>query len=426
MTIPSGTKKLAIRFIKTQQPPNICFVLYGYGTTPAIQMKYTSALSLIFSLLSCSAEISHEAHRQVQRASELRGAGRGIVVCDFHGYWGIIRKHFPDVTTVFDVGANKGLVSAQILSLWRPDLWVKPEILVTHLRSYFTEHNIINNTNPCGPCSCPPFVELDSGPYQPRSLGTPLKVHSIEPSKNLAAVSRSTAAKLFANATHLWTWHLVAMSDSPGELYFDTRWGEGSMLVQGVALGTMEETEANKTWHKNTRYGNGELRKVAVSTVDLFAARHNVKSIDILKIDAEGVDLKVLVGSKEFLAGHKIKLVVWEMPVGPFPVTFLTEAGRERLVVSYEDLIGYFNVTAGMDCFMPLQGGVVLDMQFWHSRFNGGEKSRLDRGNMVCVSRQHLPELISEFNRRSLARATDEDLVSILPPRLLSKLTTMR
>mmetsp|Transcript_59322 Transcript_59322/g.111965 ORF Transcript_59322/g.111965 Transcript_59322/m.111965 type:complete len:404 (-) Transcript_59322:45-1256(-) len=353
--------------------------------------------------------------RQVIRAEKL-GIGKRIggQICHFHRYWGLIRMHFPDVATVVDVGANKGLVSSHIISLWRPDLRVLPEKLVPHFKAYFAEHNI--STNPCGPCTCPPVKEHVAGPYPERSPGVGFEVHSLEPSRNLAGLSRRLAIEHFVNASALWTWHPVALSDAPGHVMFDTKWGEGSKLLLDGKHSSLNETAASKVW--NTLHhtpGTPEYVRVAVSTVDRFAARHHLDSIDILKIDAEGVDLKVLVGAGLLFEARKVKLVVWEMPVGPFPVSFPSASGVAHQVGSYRELVAFLSAVAGMECYMPLEFGVVLSLRYWHADLQGRGHGRLDRGNMLCVSRQHLPALIVALDRRSLALLSEENLHVLAP-----------
>lgn len=51
---------------------------------------------------------------------------------------------------------------------------------------------------------------------------------------------------------------------------------------------------------------------VTLSTIDFFCSRKNVSHIDLLKIDTEGHELKVLQGAKKLLQGNKISYIQFE------------------------------------------------------------------------------------------------------------------
>ncbi len=57
--------------------------------------------------------------------------------------------------------------------------------------------------------------------------------------------------------------------------------------------------------------------KVAVTTVDLFMDDHNVRQIDLLKIDTEGFDLEVLKGAQEALREGRVQFVQVEVGFHP-------------------------------------------------------------------------------------------------------------
>ena len=55
-----------------------------------------------------------------------------------------------------------------------------------------------------------------------------------------------------------------------------------------------------------------EIKSAAVQTGDSFCSEHNIDSIDLLKIDVEGAEHKVLSGFSEMLQGKKIKVIQFE------------------------------------------------------------------------------------------------------------------
>jgi FkbM family methyltransferase len=52
---------------------------------------------------------------------------------------------------------------------------------------------------------------------------------------------------------------------------------------------------------------------VAISTVDEYAGKHSVNSIDVLKLDTQGFDLEVLKGATRMLLARRIKLIHIEL-----------------------------------------------------------------------------------------------------------------
>lgn len=56
---------------------------------------------------------------------------------------------------------------------------------------------------------------------------------------------------------------------------------------------------------------------VAMTTVDVFCERNGIETIDYLKIDTEGHDLKVLAGAKKMLFEQRIGFVIAECSMNP-------------------------------------------------------------------------------------------------------------
>ena len=95
-----------------------------------------------------------------------------------------------------------------------------------------------------------------------------------------------------------------------------------------LALGDKEETiwvsqnqenqsDTNSLTHSND--SKNELNKISiqVNTLDKFIEEHTIESIDLLKIDTEGFDLKVLKGSEKSLTKGLIKLIYVECGLDP-------------------------------------------------------------------------------------------------------------
>jgi hypothetical protein len=55
------------------------------------------------------------------------------------------------------------------------------------------------------------------------------------------------------------------------------------------------------------------LERIEVSTVDEFCDRHRIDGIDVLKIDAQGCDLDVLLGAERMISAKRVPFVFVEV-----------------------------------------------------------------------------------------------------------------
>ncbi len=62
---------------------------------------------------------------------------------------------------------------------------------------------------------------------------------------------------------------------------------------------------------------SGKSISIQVTTVDEFMEKESIKTIDVLKIDTEGFDLKVLMGSRKALEKGLVKLIYVECGLDP-------------------------------------------------------------------------------------------------------------
>lgn len=146
-----------------------------------------------------------------------------------------MRKHIPDVRVLVDVGANKGLVSAELLWLWAPELNINTGTYVPQIQQYFDEKQATNKAdgtraNPGGPCGSGSPKAISRGPFPPRTVGTPLTLHSFEPSLYLHKMGLELVKKVVPlERQGLWRWHGVAMSNDEtaagGTVTFESKWG---------------------------------------------------------------------------------------------------------------------------------------------------------------------------------------------------------
>jgi len=130
-----------------------------------------------------------------------------------------------------------------------------------------------------------------------------IAIHLFEPS----LFNKDVLQKKF-NATnfqkHTFFVNQLALSDENGSsfLYTDS---EGSDLASLINLNTSVR-----------KFDDSKKERVQTITLDEYCKSHNVNSIDLLKIDVEGAEYKVLKGAHELLEKNQIKNIQFEFGTG--------------------------------------------------------------------------------------------------------------
>ena len=98
--------------------------------------------------------------------------------------------------------------------------------------------------------------------------------------------------------------HNIALSNEPGIAEFHlSNWIDASSLLKPKATGsTFDVYQASK-----------RSIKVSVDTIDNICARERLSHIDLLKMDAQGAELKILSGATKMLEGGAIDLIFTEV-----------------------------------------------------------------------------------------------------------------
>jgi FkbM family methyltransferase len=186
----------------------------------------------------------------------------------------------------------------------------------------FLKENIGHLTNP---------VIFDVGAnigefsYQCLHINSSTIIYAFEPQVELA---KELQAKLPISSSIF----SVALSDSVGKMEFSRR------------------TLGDRKAHMREDH---ELLDLVVkkSTVDAFVTENSIKHIDLLKIDTEGHDFKVLLGAKNSLQTGKIGIVIFEiMP------RLLVDGTSPKMIEDFLRSYGYnkfFRITPHLG-LMPL------------------------------------------------------------------------
>ena len=131
-------------------------------------------------------------------------------------------------------------------------------------------------------------------------------IHAFEPfdeSFSLLKNRFQKTDKIFLNNTAIGDRSL-----SNTKMYITQNKGSSSLLQPAK--------DANEHWEGNPLLTQKEI-KVKTITIDSYCKKYNVESIDILKIDVQGNELKVLQGAKRMLKEKRVKLIFTEISIAP-------------------------------------------------------------------------------------------------------------
>ena len=97
-------------------------------------------------------------------------------------------------------------------------------------------------------------------------------------------------------------------SSSNANMYITQNKGSSSLL--------QPTKDANEFWEGNPLSTQKEV-KVETITIDSYCQKHNIQTIDILKIDVQGSELKVLQGAALMIQERRVKLIFTEISIAP-------------------------------------------------------------------------------------------------------------
>jgi len=98
--------------------------------------------------------------------------------------------------------------------------------------------------------------------------------------------------------------------------HFQLALGDKAEIVS-IAENEANQSDTNTLLKQNVSEKSSNQVSIQINTLDKFLEEHSIESIDLLKIDTEGFDLKVLKGSEHSLQKGFIKLVYVECGLDP-------------------------------------------------------------------------------------------------------------
>lgn len=145
---------------------------------------------------------------------------------------------------------------------------------------------------------------------------------------------------------HIHMEHL-ALGDRTGEatLYENTQSVTNSLLPNAP--------EAHASQPNSYARPTGEST-VAISTIDHFCVERAISHIDLLKVDSQGYDLRILTGASRLLGDHRVDFIVTEMLFAPL------YSGQANFHEIYHFLTGLSYRLVGLYAVQRSPAGVIL------------------------------------------------------------------
>jgi hypothetical protein len=297
-------------------------------------------------------------------------------ICSEVEWYKLLHLSIPDVSNFVDVGSNKGYLSSLFLSLWGGgNLGVTPISIYETARSRKTW---VASRNPGGYCRDGfnygiPFT-CGSAQRDPVTGSCKLdrsaevEIASIEGSSYLVGAMNTMIGSAYAHprvrSGDVWKYYHYGGSDQKGVAYFTKQSADKNAGFEGGHLSSSP---------------SDTMEAVNMTDVDSFLKDHNKfrksgRGLEVLKIDAEGHDNKVIVGASEAIV-ESVKFFSFEGGKG---IT-LSKAMLEQF-----DSLSYSCYSTSRAGLFKWSGGCMLD------KYMGNDKAS-DKGNVFCVNRKRAP-----------------------------------
>lgn len=313
------------------------------------------------------AELVHKGyHCTPLQASQQEAVSKFISmdICSEVEWYKLAHAAWPTASRFLDVGANKGYLGSLFLTLWGgAGLGLQPSDLFSLATKLGTWKD---SRNPAGYCRdgyahgtamyCPSTEERknERDPVDGRctAVDPSIRIISVDGSGYLTRVNnRLVRQELPADAAgvntplrqgEMWKYVNFAMSDVEGKVRFTKQDAEHNAGFEGGSIKQLTQTD-------NTE-------EVNMTSVDLLMSHTGWATVDLLKIDTEGNDNKVLLGAK-----HAIE---------NFLGIFTFEGGKgitlsEEMLQEY-DALGYSCYSTSRAGLFKWSGGCMKEVGSWH------------------------------------------------------------
>lgn len=302
-------------------------------------------------------------------------------ICSEVEWYKLAHFTYPNAKTMFDVGGNKGYLGSLFLSLWGGGgHGVSPAAL---LQKTAREGTWEGSRNPAGYCKdgfnhgVPYYCPSDKRQSNAQCVeNRDITVTSFDGSGYISK-TLNNLIKTFEGASQevrngsAWKYLHHAVSDTEGTAYF---WAGPKIKEANAGF------EGGKL-----RGGQGsDTEEVQMITIDSYMQRTGLTSVDIIKIDAEGNDNKVIRGARKAIDG------------GAALFTFEGGSGVSFTKDDIDDLD-----SRGFSCYSTSRAGLFRWSGGCMSETYMGPFRAKDKGNIFCTSRVRAPVMAVMFDALS-------------------------
>jgi hypothetical protein len=350
-------------------------------------------------------------------------------ICSEIEWYKVAQLAWPEATNFVDIGANKGYLGALFVSLWGGgDIGISPiEIynIAKRLNVWSTSRNQggycqdgynygisltcpstrarysgdikESDTRDVGSGSVDNKIDLDVNrdkqTGQCKVANSAIRITSIDGSSYLAQTLNNIIRHEIPMNNHniklvngeLWQYLNYAVSDEVGVAKFTKQDKDHNPGFEGGGMVTKSLPTEMTMKSKRSSW----IEEVNMTTVDHFLSTQRqsqskkeedtdvnmMMMIDILKIDTEGDDNKVLLGARKAITEDLVGMFTFEGGKG---VIF------SRSMIEGYDKLGYSCYSTSRAGLFKWNAGCMLD------KFMGGFRAK-DKGNIFCVSRVKAP-----------------------------------
>ena len=304
-------------------------------------------------------------------------------ICSEVEWYKLVQLAMPEAQTFFDVGANKGYLGTLFLTLWGGgQLNASPAELFSITKKIGSWKG---SRNPAGYCRdglnyaihmhCPDNINRIERNGKCDFYNPNVKVYSFDGSSYLMRTLNDIINTQFfydavpdsAPKRKMWKYMNYAVSDTVGVARFTKQDKEKNAGFEGGSIQAAGQGKIDKV--NDAIAANTE--EVPMTSIDAYVEANNITALNVLKIDTEGNDNKVLNGARKTIKDL----------VGMF-----TFEGGKGVELTKEMLMEYDQW--GFNCYSTSRAGLFK----WNGgcmkeKYMGSFRAK-DKGNVFCVSRE--------------------------------------
>ena len=338
-------------------------------------------------------------------------------ICDSPTIWRLAQLAIPDANVFIDVGGNRGYTAAKIFGLWTPGHNLNRRSLKRSILEDSEKYTYINKNNldtVCGDGGTEDLAVFCIGGSQLYNFACQhrrsIKVFSFDGQFLHINNTRDTIYRHFPEL-HPNTSEYTGLKSSWEYIHAAMVGPSFENYTYGYFSSVTDESGALRKWKQGDIIPE-KSSIVPLLTVDQFVKNRGIKTVDVLKVDAEGMDDEVIKGAYKTLHYHHVKMIEFEC----------FECGVDR----WQKLFKVLDLNYGFDCYLAGPFNLLVRItNCWNNSlaydikrplcaqkaeagyFNCTEERVADQrlaGNGYCAHRYRASALAKMFDDMSLYR----------------------